>query len=210
MKMIAGIPVEVDLQGYSAMEPQLNTRDEILSAMVVFGFLSYHDGLLRIPNHELMEKFQRVLSRDSMGEVKEIVDKSKEMLEATLACDDEKVTSILEEVHDREIPFLQYNDENALSCVITLCYLYARKDYFIERESKSGKGYCDYLFLPKKQGKTAIILELKVDTSCQKALEQIKDKNYIQKAKEFAESVILVGISYDRTDKKHTCVIEKI
>lgn len=210
VKMIAGIPVEVDLQGYSAMEPQLNTRDEILSAMVVFGFLSYHDGLLRIPNHELMEKFQRVLSRDSMGEVKEIVDKSKEMLEATLACDDEKVTSILEEVHDREIPFLQYNDENALSCVITLCYLYARKDYFIERESKSGKGYCDYLFLPKKQGKTAIILELKVDTSCQKALEQIKDKNYIQKAKEFAESVILVGISYDRTDKKHTCVIEKI
>ena len=60
------------------------------------------------------------------------------------------------------------------------------------------------------QGKTAIILELKVDTSCQKALEQIKDKNYIQKAKEFAESVILVDISYDRTDKKHTCMIEKI
>ena len=52
-------------------------------------------------------------------------------------------------VHDREIPFLKYNDENALSCVVTLCYLYARKDYRIEREEKSGKGFCDYLFYPK-------------------------------------------------------------
>ena len=44
--------------------------DEILSAMVVYGFLSYYDGYLTIPNHELMEKYQRVLARDSMGEVK--------------------------------------------------------------------------------------------------------------------------------------------
>lgn len=208
VKMVAGIPVEVDLQGYSAVELELNTRDEILSAMVVFGFLSYHDGYLRIPNHELMEKFQRVLSRDSMGDVKAVVDKSKEMLETTIACDCEKVAAILEEVHDREIPFLQYNDENALSCVITLCYLYARRDYYIEREAKSGKGYCDYIFLPKKQGKPAIILELKVDDSCVSAIGQIKNRNYLQKAKEHAKEVILVGISYDKTVKKHSCVIE--
>lgn len=210
VKMVAGIPVEVDLQGYSAVELQLNTRDEILSAMVVFGFLSYCDGYLRIPNRELMEKFQRVLSRDSMGAVKEVVDKSKEMLEATISCDAEKVAFILEEVHDREIPFLQYNDENSLSCVITLCYLYARKDYYIEREEKSGKGYCDYMFLPKKEGKTAIILELKVDDTCTNALTQIKEKNYVQRAKEHAKDVLLVGISYDKTMKKHSCVIEAV
>lgn len=150
VKMAAGIPVEVELEGYSASELQLNTRDEILSAMVVFGFLTYYDGYLRIPNHELMEKYQRVLARDSMGAVKEIVDSSRQMLEATLATDADRVAMMLEQVHDREIPFLQYSDENALSCVITLCYLYARKDFNVEREAKSGKGYCDYLFLPKK------------------------------------------------------------
>ena len=32
-----------------------------------------------------MEKYQDVLTRKSMGEVKKIVDRSKEMLEATLA-----------------------------------------------------------------------------------------------------------------------------
>ncbi|WP_416239246.1 hypothetical protein, partial [[Eubacterium] hominis] len=69
--------VEVELEGYAASQLQLDSRDEILSAMVVFGFLSYHDGLLRIPNHELMEKFQRVLKRKSMGSVADIVNNSK-------------------------------------------------------------------------------------------------------------------------------------
>lgn len=208
VKMVAGIPVEIDLLGYSAEEQKLDTRNEILSAMVVYGFLSYHDGFLRIPNYELMEKFQRVLSRDSMGEVKHIVERSKEMLLATLACQEEKVAAILEEVHDREIPFLQYNDENSLSTVITLCYLYARKDYTIEREAKSGKGYCDYLFLPKKPGKPAIILELKMYGSCEKAIGQIKEKNYTDRAMGCRE-VLLVGINYNR-NKHHECKIEKM
>ena len=77
VKMVARIEVEVDLHGYSAVELQLNSRDEILSAMVVYCFLSYHDGYLRIPNHELMEKYQRMLARESMGEVKQIVEQSK-------------------------------------------------------------------------------------------------------------------------------------
>ena len=198
VKMTAGIPVEAELDGYSASELQLNTRNEILSAMVVYGFLAYYDGHLRIPNHELMEKYQRVLARDSMGEIKEIVDSSRD-----------KVAQMLEHVHDREIPFLQYNDENALSCVVTLCYLYARKDFIVEREAKSGKGYCDYLFLPKKHGKPAIILELKVDDTCESAIAQIKSRNYLEKARKYASQVLLVGIGYDRTTKKHSCKIEK-
>lgn len=141
VKMVAGTPVRVRLKGYSAADLSMNTRDEILSAMVVYGFLSYHDGYLRIPNHELMEKYQEVLERGSMGAVCEIVEKSREILKATLEGNAEKVALALEEVHDREIPFLQYNDENSLSCVITLCYLAAREDYYVEREAKSGKGY---------------------------------------------------------------------
>lgn len=68
VKMVAGIKVPVKLKGYSASELQLDTRDEILSAIVVYGFLSYHDGYLCIPNYELMEKYQDVLTRKSMGE----------------------------------------------------------------------------------------------------------------------------------------------
>ena len=207
VKLVAGIPVEAELNGYSAAEQRLDTRDEILSAMVVYGFLSYHDGALKIPNHELMEKYQKVLARESFGEIKAIVDNSKAVLEATLAMDEQKVAELLEQVHDREIPFLQYNDENSLSCVVTLCYLYARNYYDVKREEKSGKGYCDYLFTPKRQGRPAVILELKSGHSSEAAIEQIKQKNYVQQV-ENCEEVLLVGISYDGK-KHHDCKIEK-
>lgn len=58
VQMVSGIPVEIELEGYGAAQLDLNNRNEILSAMVVFGFLSYHDNELRIPNKELMEKFE--------------------------------------------------------------------------------------------------------------------------------------------------------
>lgn len=206
VKLVAGIPVSVRLKGYSAAEQQLNTRDEILSAMTVYGFLSYHDGILKIPNRELMEKYQEILERNSFGEVKEIVNSSRKMLEATLNCDAEKVAEILESIHDREIPFLQYHDENSLSCVITLSYLYARNDYYIEREAKSGKGFCDFIFLPKKTGRPAIILELKKGESCEAALKQIKSRGYVQRAEKYGK-VLFVGINYDEK-KHHTCRIE--
>ena len=209
VKLVAGLSIPVKLEGYSASELQMDTRDEILSAMVVYGFLSYHDGMLRIPNHELMEKFQRVLSRKSMGSVREIVLRSREMLDATREENEEKVAQILEDVHDREIPFLQYNDENALSCVITLCYLAARDVYEIIREARSGKGYCDYLFRPLRPSHPAIILELKVDGSCEQALAQIREKNYMQKVEDCKE-ILLVGINYDSRSKHHECQIEKI
>ena len=130
------------------------------------------------------------------------------MLEATINQDEEKVAEILESVHDQEIPFLNYNDENSLSCVITLCYLYARNDYDITREDRSGKGYVDYLFIPKKKHKPAIVLELKYNKSVKEALEQIKEKNYIDKVKDYQE-ILLVGINYDGK-KHHECMIEKM
>ena len=211
VQMVAGNPVEVKLNGYSAAEQRMETRNEILSAMVVYGFLTYYDRNLQIPNHELMEKYESVLSRESMGEVKAITDRSKEMLEATLAEDEEKVASILEEAHNRELPFLQYNNENSLSCVITLCYLAARDTYEIEREAKTGKGYCDYLFTPKKTGKPAIVLELKAGKSAEEAIQQIKNRDYAAKVRKYRD-ILLVGINYDKdnTAKPHTCKIERI
>lgn len=38
VKMVSGIPVQIKLYGYSAAEQNMSTRNEILSAMVVYGF----------------------------------------------------------------------------------------------------------------------------------------------------------------------------
>ncbi|QSI24284.1 hypothetical protein GKZ87_01575 [Erysipelotrichaceae bacterium 66202529] len=104
------------------------------------------------------------------------------------------------------MPLLQYNNEDSLSCVVTLVYLNARDTYRIEREEKTGKGYADFIFHPQREGDPAIILELKKDSSPQAALKQIHEKNYLQKVKD-CEQILLAGITYDsRTKKHHVCM----
>ncbi|NKF07328.1 AAA family ATPase [Clostridium gasigenes] len=61
------------------------------------------------------------------------------------------VQSILHDIHNSEIPILKYSDENSLSCVLTLAYLAARDTYRVEREEKSGKGYSDFSFHPRRK-----------------------------------------------------------
>ena len=51
---------------YAAVSMNLNTPDEIFSAMVVYGCLTYFDGQVRIPNYELMRKFEDVLKFPSL------------------------------------------------------------------------------------------------------------------------------------------------
>ena len=55
--LISGIPVSANVQEYAAVSMKLSAKDEIYSAMVVYGFLSYSNGCVSIPNKELMDKF---------------------------------------------------------------------------------------------------------------------------------------------------------
>lgn len=56
-RMVSGVAVPVRIREYAATSQNLRTREEIFSAMVVYGFLSYKDGKVSIPNKELMESF---------------------------------------------------------------------------------------------------------------------------------------------------------
>lgn len=53
--MVADNPVPARVQEYAATSMELKTKDEIFSAMVVYGFLNYQNGYVSIPNKELME-----------------------------------------------------------------------------------------------------------------------------------------------------------
>ena len=178
--------------------------------MIVLGFLSYHDGYLKIPNRELMKEFEKALRDESFGYVSEIIDNSRKMLKATVNEDSKTVERILHEIHNSEIPILQYNDENSLSCVLTLAYLSARDTYRVEREEKTGKGYADFTFHPRRKSDKAFIVELKKDESVDVALKQIREKEYVQKFKKENNEVLAVAICYDSKLKEHRCKIESI
>ena len=186
------------------------TKEEIYSAMIILGFLAYHDGYLKIPNQELMKEFEKALKDEEFGEVSEIINNSRKLLKYTVNRDEEAVVKLVHDIHNSEIPILQYNDENSLACVITLAYLSARDIYRIEREEKTGKGYADFSFHPRRKSDTALIIELKKNETVQKAIQQIKDKEYVQKFKKEYNNILAVAICYDFNNKEHTCKIEKI
>lgn len=211
IKMVSHIPVRADIKKeYAAGQEITRNRKDIYSAMIIYGLLSYHEGKLRIPNKELMIEFENALEDDEFGAVSELVKNSEEVLNATLNQDGDMVAAVLHKIHNSEIPILQYNDENSLSCVVTLAYLSARNQYRIEREEKSGKGYVDFIFYPRRKNLPGIVIELKADNTPEAAIRQIKDKEYCEKLKKVGvKEILTVGISYDKNKKVHQCKIEK-
>ncbi len=210
VQMVSGIPVNIHLEGYSAEQINLNTRDEILSAMTVYGFLSYYDETLTIPNKELRMKFDYSLKNHQMGAISKLVLKSNQMLEATLKKDTKTMEQLIQEAHDINIPAIKYNDENSLACVVTLVYLSARTKYTIVREMEAGAGKADFIFYPNDKSKPAFILELKKNASPDDALKQIREKRYATALRDYTGKKLAVGISYDEKLKNHKVKIEEI
>ena len=63
--MVSGISIPARVREYAATSMELKTKDEIFSAMVVYGFLSYENGKVSIPNKELMERFDEMLQKEA-------------------------------------------------------------------------------------------------------------------------------------------------
>ena len=211
IEMISGQEIDLVIdEEFRAGQEAPKTKEEIYSAMIILGFLSYHDGYLKIPNKELMKEFEKSLKDKSFGYVCKIIENSRKMLKGTVNKDNTVVEELLHDIHNSEIPILQYNDENSLSCVVTLAYLSARDTYRIEREEKTGKGYADFSFHPLRKSDVAFIVELKKDKDPEVAIKQIKEKEYIQKFKDKYKNILAVAICYDSKSKEHKCIIESI
>lgn len=132
---------------------------------------------------------------------------SEDLLKATWNMDHEAVAKYVEFAH-LETSILQYNDENALSYTLSLAYFTARDEYTIIRELPTGKGFADLVFLLLTD-KPAMIVELKWNQDAETAIKQIKEKKYTFGLEKYQGNLLLVGINYDKTTKKHTCTIEK-
>lgn len=85
--------------------------------------------------------------------------------------------------------------------------------YFIPiREMTTGRGFADYVFLPKPEyaeEMPALLVELKWNKSAEAALQQIKEKKYVRAVENYTGNILLVGINYDKKNKAHECIIEK-
>ena len=61
--LLSNLAGPAKVREYAATSMELKTRDEIFSAMVVYGFLNYEDGCVSVPNRELMETLAEMAPR---------------------------------------------------------------------------------------------------------------------------------------------------
>jgi hypothetical protein len=190
-----------------------HSKDDILTLLVHLGYLGYDNQSSEayIPNHEVWGEFVNAMDGNGWSEVVKSIQLSEELLEATLRMDAHTVAAGIDAVHQQMTSILNYNNENALSCVINLAYYSARQEYTLVRECPTGKGFADVVFLPRKHSdKPAIVVELKWNQTAEGAIQQIKEKEYGKVFDHLHGEVLLVGINYDKESKKHTCIIEKV
>lgn len=214
--MVADNPVPARVQEYAATSMELKTKDQIFSAMVVYGFLNYKDGYVSIPNKELMDKFAEIVQREpSMGNVYKLTKESGRMLAATKAGDTKTMTELIEYAHNTHSPLQTYSNEAELASIIRWVYLKALDFYRIEREDKAGVGYVDFIFYPFIKNDDCIIIELKVNHTADEAIQQIKDRQYALRFTgkfgehpEYTGRILAVGIAYDKENKQHQCKVE--
>lgn len=216
--MFAGERIPSGIQEYAATAQELKTKEEIYSAMVVYGLLTYDNGMVFIPNKELMGSYASMMKKEqSLGYIYRLANVSSQMLQATLAGDTETMSKIIQYAYNTEVPILSYNNETELSAIINLVYLSARDQYRVEREDKAGKGYVDFIFYPVRYDQDCIILELKMNYTPEEAIAQIKEKEYALRFKgktaaqdKYTGRILAVGISYNKETKEHSCKVEEL
>lgn len=138
---------------------------------------------------------------------------SDRLLNAVLQMDELNTARMIEEIHETEITPGNYNNEQALRYTVITAFLSSVDDYMRFEELSGGKGYSDILFMPKKNSaKPALLIELKWNQSTDKALLQIKNRNYAHAVRkfEYTGELLLTGISYSTKTKKYACRIERV
>ena len=216
MTMLAGGKVMVDTRSFQNDLSDIHSKDDALTALIHLGYLGYDADRKSayIPNYEVAEAFQMALKTGIWDEISKAISRCDELLMATIDGDETKVAEIIEQAHDTYTSVLKYNDENSLSCVLTMAYFTAPGYYNIVREMPAGKGFADFAFIPRSNAgfRPAMIVELKYNQSAETAIKQIKEKKYHGALSGYSDKILLVGINYDMdgSDKKHhTCVIEE-
>lgn len=215
IEMIAGASINVDVNSFQNDMVSFAGKDDVLTLLIHLGYLAYDSKyeMAYIPNEEIRQEFILATRKTEWNELITFQKQSHEIIDATLDGDADTVADYIENVHTEYISAIQYNNENSLSCVLSLAYLSAMQYYFKPvREMPTGRGFADIVLLPKPEymaSYPALIIELKWNKDAITAINQIKEKNYPDVVKKYTGNIMLVGINYDKKTKKHSCIIEK-
>jgi hypothetical protein len=212
IKMVSGEEVTVDPDLFMNTVTGFKMKDEVFTYLIHLGYLAYdrENGKCRIPNKEIRNEWLRALKvAKDYGTTNKIISDSMNLLEATMDGDEEAVARALDRSHINVTSNRSYNNEDALQSAIYLAYIYALNEYTVIKEMTNGKGFADVVFVPFKESRPAMIIELKRNSCTESAITQIKEKKYFTSLGHYNGNLLFVGINYDEKEKTHTCKIER-
>ena len=211
IKLLNRERVLVEITRFNNSFNELDSRDAVLGLLVHLGYLGFKRDTKEvfIPNQEIAEEFARAIGDTDWSEISKALQESLTAINAVWRRDGERVARIIQNAH-YETSVLDYNNEKALRYTVLFAFYAARCYYNVIQECPTGKGFADIVFLPTPHNadKPALVVELKWNQEADTAIKQIKEKRYTGRLTHYLDNLLMVGISYDKESKKHSCVIE--
>ena len=213
-ELIGGVEVRVDTLGFANDLTTFKGKDDVLTLLIHLGYLAYDSEkrMVRIPNEEIKQEFQRVVHEVHHEATLKRLEESEQLFADTIHQNESAVAARIEKIHAEETAPLHYNQEESLCSVIKLAYYTYRDHYLQFEELPAGEGYADVVYVPKPDTDwPALVVELKWNQGAEGAIEQILKKKYPVALQNLDRQILLVGISYNKEaaagEKKHSCRI---
>ena len=204
-----------EIKSFNTADLKFKNKVAIYIYLVHLGYLGYDDAdaTIYVPNEETRVELLNSVKENHWPKFETALKLSEQVVSATYNKDSETVATLLSKIHEDKVPALEYNNESALRYVVLMAYLATERDYLAPlNEFPTGKGFADIVYLPMSanaKDKPALIIELKKDESAKIALEQIKERDYVSRVKEYTDNILLIGINYDSKNKQQSCEIKE-
>ena len=218
IKLCSGSTISIsrpEIKSFNTADLKFKNKVAIYIYLVHLGYLGYDDAdaTIYVPNEETRVELLNSVKGNHWPKFETALKLSEQVVAATYNKDSETVAALLSKIHEDKVPALEYNNESALRYVVLMAYLATERDYLAPlNEFPTGKVFADIVYLPMSanaKDKPALIIELKKDASAKVALEQIKERDYVSRVKEYTDNILLIGINYDSKTKQHSCEIKE-
>ena len=221
-QLIAGNPIEKRIRLELTYDEIDNSIDNLWSVLFTTGYLTQVgkavDGVYRlvIPNKEVREVFVFQIQEWFRQTIVEDTKPMQELCQAFLDGDAEKIQKHLTQILGRMISILdtKARDEQKENFYhgLLLGLLRSERDWLIRSNVEAGDGFCDILIEPEDPD-AGIVIELKyaatfreLDSACEKAMQQIKDRRYDEALRnDGRENILAYGIAFCKKRCKVVC-----
>ncbi len=210
--MLAGEEIDVNTSRFENDLTKVNSSDAALTILIHLGYLAYNEEkkTCYIPNYEISQEFNQALEELKWHEAYDPISNSKKLYDETVKGNIEFINETLDYNHKELASMLNKNKEDILGVIVTISYYSLKDNYFVRKEDTCSTGRADITYTPRDSKHMPIVIELKADSSSEKALEQIKSRDYSSVFEGYKGKALLLGISYDSKTLKHDSKMEYV